>query len=301
MGDAAHGNTQDPMDRRPGQQPLPGGMDAPPGPPAPRRSTGALWLGILSIVAGVAGLVVAFTPAPFEFRSLFVIIGIVLALVGVAAAIIALRKKVHKGVALTGLILSAFFAVVTTGFLALGIIAHYQVEAAFQRSQEEAQARQAQELAEKTAIYERSEWLAEARADAVESDFAAVDATQLEEILADPASYEDQGIIVNVTQFLPLIVDSMEAEGLCLIEVSISPPDGSELTFLTRAGIVDRATTDHCELLDGPFGEEADEGYFSYFIEDFNSQTRVWLQPNGTMPTEGGEDLPIFTLIRVVE
>ncbi len=297
MGDATRGSTQHPVTTHSG----PPAASAPSLPAAPRGSRGALWLGIIAIVAGVAGLTIAFLPAPFELRMAFVIGGIVVAIGGVVAAIIALRKSAPKGVALTGLILSAVVAVITAAFLVLSVIAEYQIEAMVERNAEEQQSRLAQEQAEETAIFEQSEWLSDARAEAVKSDFAAVDAATLEEILAAPYAYAEQGIVVDVSQILPLTSDSMAAEGLCLTEATIAPADGSELERMPRIGIVDRGTAEHCEFIDGPFGTETDAVELGGFIENFGEKTRVWLAPSGTVPVQDEDDLPLFTLMRVVE
>src|SRR5699024_53208 len=145
-----------------------------------------------------------------------------------------------------------------------------------------------------TAIFEQSEWLADARAEVVDADFASINAAQLTEILADPTADEEQGIIVYVSQLVPLIADSMAAEGLCLTEASIAPVDGSELERPIRVGIVDRGTAEHCEFIDGPFGAETDGVDIGGFIENFSEKTRVWLAPSGTVPMQDAEDLPVF-------
>lgn len=288
MGDATHGSTQQPATTHPM-------------PPTPRVGRAALWLAIIAIIAGVAGLTIAFLPAPFEVRTALMVGGIVVAIAGIVAAITALRKRAPKGVAVTGLILSAIVALITTAVLILSVIAEHQIEAMGQRNAEEHEARLAQERAEQTAIFEQSEWLSDARAEALESDFAAVDAATLEEILAAPAAYEDQGIIVDVSEVLPLFSDPMAAEGLCLTEATIAPADDSELERMTRVGIVDRGTAEHCEFIDGPFGTETDAVELGGFIENFGEKTRVWLAPSGTVPVQDEDDLPLFTLMRVVE
>lgn len=272
-----------------------------PEPPAPRKSRGPLWWGIMAIVAAIAGLIIAFFPAPYEFRIALMVIGIVIAIGGIVLAILALRKHAPKGVAVTGLVLSGVVALISTAVLALGIIAEYQIDAMIQRNADELDARLAEERAVQAEIFDKSAWLADARADVTEADFTAVDTAQLEEILADPAAYEDQGIIVDAAQFLPLTADGTESDGLCMTEASLAPTDGTAPPLLARAAIVDRGTPEHCELTDGPFGEEAEAGDLGSFMEDFSKPTRVWLAPTTTILGEDDDDLPVFTLMRVVE
>lgn len=240
-------------------------------------------------------------PILHEFRVVLVVAGVVIATGGVIAAIVALRKEAPKGVAITGLALSGVIALVMSGFFALVLIEENRADALYQRAVEEAAAQRAEELAAEAAIFEKSEWLEDARANAKESDFVPVGATQLTAILNDPERHEGQGIIVDALMPAPLMAEAEEAEGLCMILTTLSPTDGSSLEYAAEVVMVDRGIPTHCEFFQGPVDREGATEELTDWAGEYRGESRVWLSMSGTTTVDGVDGIPLFHLIRVEE
>ena len=269
--------------------------NADPGP-AGHAPRGPVWIGLASILAGVAGFVVALIPAEYSMRTALMAAGIVIAAVGAALAIVSLRKAHHTGLSVTGLVVSGLVFLLMSALLVLGIIAEHQIQAMIQRDEERVQAEQAEEQAAQDALLERSAWMEEALAGAARAEPVVTDAALLTQILSDPDAHGDDVFLVGATMPLPLTSPGLEAEGLCVTHVTLSPADGSAAEGITDAAIVDRGTAEHCPLTDAATSAEAGEGLLDGFMTDY----QLRLVPSGVMQV-GTDDLPQFMLVSIEE
>lgn len=262
--------------------------------PVQHTRRGPIWYGLAALIAGVVSLICSVTPGTFTFRIIISAIGVFLALVGVILAVISLRKRWRTGLSVAGVIVSGFALLFGAGFLALGLVANNQINAAAERSNEELQDRLAEEQAAEDAILDQSQWIDDARAGIEDSDFSKVDAATLAKIMADPESYVEQGIIVTATTPEPLSHDGFNAQGLCLTGVTLTA-DGEAPDFSNRAAILDRGTAEDCPLVDGMLSFDNDDS----LVENFSSSYRMWVVPSGLIDGPNGDDMPAFLLMRI--
>lgn len=263
--------------------------------PAAPKGGGTIWVGLISLIAGIASLIFSLIPGEFAFRVVVSVIGILLAVLGLVLAIIGLRKKLGTGFSVAGLIVSGLGLLFGVGFLALGLFATYQIDQTAKRVEEERQQLIDEQQAEEDAVLEQSQWIEDARAAANAADFVEVDAETLTAILADPESYQDQGIIVSASMGEPLIFDVLTSQGVCLTRVSVAPTADASSEFSNRAAILDRGTEDECPLTNTMLGI----GGEGSVAENLSTSYRMWLTPAGMIPGPENEDMPSFLLIKI--
>lgn len=273
----------------PSQQPLQQQM---------KKSKGPIWMALLALIAGIAAIVVALIPGPFAVRVAALVLGFLIAVAGVVLGVISLNKNGRKALALSGIIVSGFSALLIAAFASLWIIANYQIEANIAKNEAELEARLAEEQAAEEARFAKSEWLDEAREEADLDAYVELDAATLADIAANPSAYEGQEFILKATMGSPLIHEQMWAEGLCIAQATGLPATGEPGPGRQLIALVDRGGEDECPIVDRLLGLE--EGQMIPSPESLKAEHLLWVSPFGMIEGPDGE-MPLFVVVDSAE
>ena len=262
-------------------------------PPPAAPQSGSKVLGAVSLVLAVLS-VVAFVWPSGPLPS-YVLYGVsaVLAIAAIVFGIVAVTRRLGRGLGLSGIIVGSLAALLSIAAIVLGFVATHQLNLMAEREQAALEERLQAEQDAEAAILDQSQWLADELAAVDPADFVEVDAETLAEVMRDPESHSDQGIIAYATVPEHIMNSGYTSQGLCITSVTLKVEEGEAWEF-DRAIIIDRGTETEC-----PFTTNtilANDG--RPLEERLMVEHRVWLIPAGTASDARGDELPAFVLYR---
>lgn len=231
-------------------------------------------LAITALVLGLVALILGFIP----------VLSVILGGVAIVLGVIALKRGQSKGMSITGIVtggIGALTSIIATGLVIFAVATLPTIESPMPIVLEELE-----ELEESSAepLFDPA---------TTHADFQPIDATTLEDVLANPDDYAGAQYLLYGNSASPLVIDALDEQGYCAMEFSVSAEPGQANVLDRRVLGMGEGTLYDCDMFEHMVvATEEEQAAFKQVYVGIVGQSGI-LSPNS------GADLPGFAVFDV--